>query len=410
MGLTPRDHTKAVLGRMGLTGSAKYSDNDRPTREDDGLHEDKGYKKAREESYRIHGAASAPNMGRPGRATGGKVGAGSKLSGQLIRTLRTPKEAHDDRMYEDGKVGVLADDRPTRAKGGRANYLDIPKDAPEENKPTALGRAKGGRANRWQGGPDRDALGQKDVYDTLPPEERPKGALGFGGRDPIVKPYYNYLTGGFGTRKVGAPYGHGGIGSDETAEPRDQATGGRVGRARGGRTAKGKTTVNVIIGGDKQAPPPPMPPPPMAAPGPVGPPRPPPGPPPGMPPGGAPPMGPAGPPPGPPMLRARGGRIGRQMGGAMPGGMPPPQMGAPGAMPPQAPPPQMAPPPPVGPPPVAPIGGAAPMMGRAKGGRVEISTPGKHNFGKPGVKHGAVREHAGAASGKGRIEKARRNK
>jgi hypothetical protein len=51
-----------------------------------------------------------------------------------------------------------------------------------------------------------------------------------------------------------------------------------------------------------------------------------------------------------------------------------------------------------------------PMPGRAKGGRVEISTPGVHNFGKPGIKHGAVHEKYGAGGGKGRIEKAKRNK
>ena len=96
----------------------------------------------------------------------------------------------------------------------------------------------------------------------------------------------------------------------------------REGRAHGGRT-KGKTTVNVIIGGQKAMTPPAAPPP-MAAPPP--PPRPP-MPPPGMPPGGMPiggaPLGAAGaPPPGaPPMLRARGGRIGKQWGGGMGGGM-----------------------------------------------------------------------------------------
>jgi hypothetical protein len=98
----------------------------------------------------------------------------------------------------------------------------------------------------------------------------------------------------------------------------------RPARARGGRTGKGKTVVNVIVAGGKgdqqQAPPPhmmaPPPPPPQQPPQ-----RPPGAPMPGgMPPGGAPPMpmpsgaapmGPAGaPPPGQPPMRARGGRIG----------------------------------------------------------------------------------------------------
>jgi hypothetical protein len=93
--------------------------------------------------------------------------------------------------------------------------------------------------------------------------------------------------------------------------------------ARGGRASgkgKGKTVVNVVIGG-KDDKPPPMAGPPMLPPPPPGPPPPPPhppmappqgGPPPMMPSGGA-PMGPAGAPPGgmpPPPMRARGGRVG----------------------------------------------------------------------------------------------------
>jgi hypothetical protein len=47
---------------------------------------------------------------------------------------------------------------------------------------------------------------------------------------------------------------------------------------------------------------------------------------------------------------------------------------------------------------------------RAKGGRIEISTPGVHNFGKPGVKHGSPPEKYGAGSGLGRAARARRQK
>ena len=187
-------------------------------------------------------------------------------------------------------------------------------------------RAKGGRVGRWKGGPSRDVLGQKDVYDTLPPDERPEG--GFGRQDPLVKPLYDFEFGGFGQRGVGAPYGQGGVGSDETAEPASQARGGRVGRARGGRTkSKGKTVVNVIVGGGEK--PQQGPPPPMAAAGPVPQPPPPPPPkppmaPPMMPPGaGMPPPGAGGPPPGMPprhaapgMGRARGGRINEKFGAA----------------------------------------------------------------------------------------------
>jgi hypothetical protein len=93
---------------------------------------------------------------------------------------------------------------------------------------------------------------------------------------------------------------------------------GRDKRASGGKTGKGKTVVNVIVGsgkgGQQQAPPQAMPPPmPPPQPPPQRPPMPPPqasGPP-MMPPGGA-PMGPAGaPPPGvPPQMRKSGGRVG----------------------------------------------------------------------------------------------------
>jgi len=118
-------------------------------------------------------------------------------------------------------------------------------------------------------------------------------------------------------------------------------------------------------------------------------------------------MGPMGaPPPGaPPMLRARGGRIGKQLGGAMPApapgqmgaGLPPP---AAGQMPPGAPNPLAQR---VGAP------GAMPVM-RARGGKIEIGTPGVHDYGKAGVKHGSVDEEYGGGSGLGRQEKARRQK
>jgi hypothetical protein len=49
-------------------------------------------------------------------------------------------------------------------------------------------------------------------------------------------------------------------------------------------------------------------------------------------------------------------------------------------------------------------------VARAKGGRVEIGTPGVHNYGKAGVKHGKVEEEYGAGSGLGRQERARRQK
>jgi hypothetical protein len=285
MGLTPRDHTRAVLNRMQLASSVPAN----LERDKDAVGDNYGLTSARSSdssSFKLSGAPKSPHMGRPGRQAGGRI------AGDLIRTRRTPEETAKDIANEDKVIDSLAKDRE--------------------------------------------------------------------------------------------------------------------GRAHGGRTNKGKTTVNVIIGGDKGGPPapPPMPPPPMAAPGPVGPP--PPRPPMGgmpmpmpMPVGGA-PMGGAGPPPpgGPPMPRARGGRIGRQIGGAMP---PAPGVASPLARPavPGLPPAAM---------PGTPPGAAqAPMM-RAKGGRIEIDTPGHHDYGKPGVKHGSTNETYGGGSGLGRQERARHQK
>ena len=86
-------------------------------------------------------------------------------------------------------------------------------------------------------------------------------------------------------------------------------TGGRVERASGGRVGKGKTTVNVIIGGPKAAPAAPMPVP-VPVGGAGGPPMPPPRPPmPMTPPAGVPGAMPPGPGPMAAMGRKRGGRV-----------------------------------------------------------------------------------------------------
>lgn len=172
----------------------------------------------------------------------------------------------------------------------------------------------------------------------------------------------------------------------------------REGRARGGRTGKGKTVVNVVIAGDKGQQQPQAIPVPHPVPVPAG--------------------GPQQPPPMPPP-------------GAMPPGAMPPGAMPPGAMPPMAGRPPMAAPPgaPMGPAGAPP--GGLPM--RAYGGRIVAGKGGKKDFGKGGTKsfgkgghkdfghggtHGfgkggtkgatAVKEKAGAGSGLGRIEKAKR--
>jgi hypothetical protein len=105
-------------------------------------------------------------------------------------------------------------------------------------------------------------------------------------------------------------------------------------------------------------------------------------------------------------MRARGGRIGKQIGGGMPGAPPMGQRPMPG--------PPIRP----APPGLQPTGmlPQQPML-RAKGGRVEIEHAGTHNFGKAGThsygKGGtpgaaSLKEKYGAGGGEGRLEKARR--
>jgi hypothetical protein len=292
-GLTPQDHTRAVLGRMSLSSPTPGSID----RGKDASGDNYGLTAARSSdssSFGASGAPKSPNLGRPGRATGGRL----SLSGTLQRNRRTPEETKSDIDNEDRVANELANDRG-RAHGGR------------------IGRSTGGSATA------------KDEYTQAGRTMMNEDASG---KD-------QWTGGNF---------------------PPSRATGGRTNYAKGGRT-KGKTTVNVIIGGDKQMPPP-IAPPPMAAPGPVGPP---PGPPPGL-------------PPGPP-----------------PGGMPrPPGMPIGGA--------------PMGPA-GAPPPGVPPML-RARGGRIEIETPGVHDYGKAGVKHGSTEEKYGGGSGLGRMQNARHAK
>jgi hypothetical protein len=184
--------------------------------------------------------------------------------------------------------------RAGRANGGRTRDISKLTDSgPKGYGDRPLIRAKGGRIGKQLGG----GLGGP------PPQTTPPGVL-------APPP---------GGQLPGLP----GLG---------RAKGGRTNLARGGKAkgAKGKTVVNVIVGGkgDQQQPPPmmphpmmppppPPPPPPQAAP--PRPPMPPPGMgmPPGMPPGGPPgggmpPGGPPMPPPG--MGRAHGGRISEKFG------------------------------------------------------------------------------------------------
>jgi hypothetical protein len=196
-------------------------------------------------------------------------------------------------------------------------------------------------------------------------------------------------------------------------DKRIEATAGeRAARARGGKTGKGKTVVNVIVGrgsgGQGAAPPAPlltppqMPPPPPARP--PMPPMPPTGG--GMPPGaGGPPMmgpppgaamGPAGaPPPGvPPQMRARGGRIANLKHFAHP-----PKAGFSDSKAPH-------------------VGGGkagfsdVPMTGKRapmKEGAHDFGRDGTASFGKGGTRGQAkIKQRAGSGSGPGRLDNAAR--
>jgi hypothetical protein len=300
----------------------------------------KAAKSSDSSAFATGGAAKAPSLGRAGRAGGGRV---ARAEGGRTRDLSKltdgGPESYGDRPLIRAKGGRIGKQLGGALPQGTPPGLAAPPPAGQIPGLPGLGRKKGGRVGRWKGGPSYDRLGQKDAMASDAP--------GYGEDIPGGREYYDFIRGGLGTSKIGAPRGQGGIGSDETAEPTDQRRGGRVGRAHGGRTkGKGKTVVNVIVGGhgDQQQPPPPpvMPHPAM--------------PPPPPPPQAAPPKPPM--PMGMPMMPPGA------MGGAPPMGMPPPGGGG---MPPGMPP---------------------PGMGRAHGGRIN--------------------ERFGAASGQGRMEKARR--
>jgi hypothetical protein len=249
-------------------------------------------------AFAAGGAAKAPSLGRVGRAKGGRINRPAVASADF-KPSKTggnyPGKIPDNEGGKARNLSMLTDggprsygDRPlivghgdqnalrarggkvSRARGGRTEISDLRDDK--------VSLAKGGRIGRQLGG----ALGGTPPGLTTPP---PPGQL------------------------PGLP----GLG---------RAKGGRTNLARGGKAkgAKGKTVVNVIVGGDKGQQPPPTPP---IMPHPMVPPPPPPPPQQGMPPpGGMPPGMPPGagmppPPPRPPMPPP----------GGMPPGMPPPGMG-----------------------------------------------------------------------------------
>jgi len=193
------------------------------------------------------------------------------------------RDRDSDSLADDyGRKSAKTSDSSSFAEGGAAKAPPLGR----------AGRASGGRIARQTGGPIKTRDINK-VTDAGPWHY---------GDSPVIR-----KTGGRVAKACG-----GGV------EERED-------RARGGRTkGKGKTVVNVIVGGHGQQQPPPGPPP-MAAAGPIpppgGPPPMPPPRPPMMPPGGMPgaagPPGPPGPPGGPmppPMPRATGGRVNEKFG------------------------------------------------------------------------------------------------
>ena len=110
--LTPKAHTAAVLKRMNLSGSVPGN----LDRNNDMGGDNYGLTSARSSdasSFGASGAPKSPHMGRPGRQSGGRI------TGDLIRTRRTPEETAKDIANEDKVVNSLAKDREGRKKGGR---------------------------------------------------------------------------------------------------------------------------------------------------------------------------------------------------------------------------------------------------------------------------------------------------
>jgi hypothetical protein len=260
--------------------------------------DDYGRKAARtsdSSAFAAGGAAKAPSLGRAGRANGGRTRDISKL------TDSGPKGYGDRPLIraKGGRIGKqLGGGLPPGAVGTPPG-LTAPPPAGQLPGLPGLGRKKGGRVGRSTGG-------QATATDEYTQAGRTMTNEDASGKD-------RFSGGNF---------------------PSSRARGGRTNLARGGKAkgAKGKTVVNVIVGGKGDQPPPPVmphpmmppppppPPPPQAASGPRPmPPMPPggmpgmPGPP-GPPGGGMPPPGmpPGMPPPG--MGRASGGRISQKFG------------------------------------------------------------------------------------------------
>jgi hypothetical protein len=275
--------------------------------------DDYGRKAARtsdSSAFAAGGAAKAPSLGRAGRANGGRTRDISKL------TDSGPKGYGDRPLIraKGGRIGRQLGGALPPGAAGTPPGLTTPPPAGQLPGLPGLGRKKGGRVGRDAGGPVERTRGYSAPDDK-----------------------WDDTTKQWADDQMSAAH-------DFDAGQR--AKGGRVGRAHGGKAkgAKGKTVVNVIVGGDKGQQPPPTPP---IMPHPMVPPPPPPPPQQGMP-----PM----PPPG-----------GMPPGAGMPPPPPRPPMPPPGGMPPGMPP---------------------PGMGRAHGGRIS--------------------EKFGAGSGRGRMEKTKR--
>lgn len=266
-------------------------------------------------SFRTGGAVKGGNLGRPGRRTGGRVGRadGGKAYGPQqdpdYREWLGPTGGRGGRLTPFQKFSVGMWDKSSvdpRNWGGESPDPNEPNPQPPRDDPE---RARGGRIKRAQGGrlAGQNIRTQRTVSERAQDESPDNDGLTLADRPAADR------AGRKGDGKLRR--GDGKVSADVADNP------GRNAFARGGRTkGKGKTVVNVIVGGGRDGqqqgagPMPPMMPPPMP---PAAPPPPPPRPPQVMPmpmgmPSGAAPMGAAGaPPPGaPPTLRARGGRIG----------------------------------------------------------------------------------------------------
>jgi len=203
-------------------------------------------------AFAFGGGAKAPSLGRAGRAKGGRINRPAVASADFPKSKtggNYPGKIPDNEGGKARNLSMLTD-------GGPRSYGDRPLIIGHGDQ-NAL-RARGGKVKRARGG-RTEISDLRDDKVSLAKGGRIGKQLGggLGGPPPQTTPP-GVLAPPPGGQLPGLP----GLG---------RAKGGRTNLARGGKAkgAKGKTVVNVIVGGDKgqqQPPPPPIMPHPMVPP------------------------------------------------------------------------------------------------------------------------------------------------